>query len=178
MDLEDYRSHYWMKSELIDFARRLGLPIHGYKPELSQRIERRLRGLPDQTNPKRKKSKVRDSDRPLRRDTLVLNYFSDAKTRAFFKSAIGSEFHFTYHLNQYRLARTGLRYGDLIDEWVAEQARRRSPGHTAPIAEHGKWNHFVRDFFADTRNKGKSLSDAARAWKKVKAGRGKHRYHS
>ncbi len=134
MRLEDYRSYYWMKSDLIDFARELGLPTHGYKPELSIRIERRLRGLPDQAESTPKKSKERDSDRPLRRETPVVNYYSDAKTRAFFRAQIGPEFHFTYYLNQYRLARTGLEYGDLID--------------------------------------------AAAAWKKVKAGRGKHRYRA
>ena len=106
----------------------------------------------------------------------MVSYFSDAKTRAFFCAQIGAEFHFTYRLNHYRLARTGLTYGNLIDEWIAERDRRRDPHYKAKIADHGKWNHFVRDFFADERNKGKSLSHAAAAWKKVKAGRGQHRY--
>jgi len=104
LSVEDFTDYYWFKDQLIELARELGLPTHGYKPELSARIERRLRGLPsvEDAKPRRSRS-VRDSDRPLTRDTPVVNYKSDAKTRAFFKSEIGPEFHFTYHVNQYRL---------------------------------------------------------------------------
>jgi hypothetical protein len=49
-----------------------------------------------------------------------VNYKSDAKTRALFEKMIGPHFHFTYHLNQYRLLHAGLTYGDLIDEWIQE----------------------------------------------------------
>src|ERR1700738_1044278 len=98
-----------MKDDLIRLARKLSLPSHGYKPELSARIEQRLRGIPESPEPRPKQSKgPRDSDKPLRRHTLVINYKSDDKTRAFFESQIGPEFHFTYHLNQYRLAHDNL----------------------------------------------------------------------
>ena len=72
----------------------------------------------------------RDSAAPLRRDSPVINYKNDRKTREFFKSQIGPDFHFTYHVNQYRLANDGLTYGDLIDEWVAERDRRENKSYT------------------------------------------------
>lgn len=177
MNIDDFRSYYWMKADLVSFARQLGLPTHGYKPELNARIERRLRGLPDSADPPEQPARgPRDSDRPLRRDTPVVNYKSDQKTRAFFQSQIGPGFHFTYLLNQYRLAHKNLTYGELIDEWVAERDRRRNNDYEAPLAEHGKWNRFVRDFFADEKNHGKSLGDAAIAWNKIKKRRGNPRY--
>jgi hypothetical protein len=177
MSVVDYKSYYWMKDDLTRFARQLGLPTHGYKPELSARIERRLRGLPDLTQPLRKQAKgPRDSDRLLARDTRVVNYKSDQKTRDFFKSQIGPGFHFTYHLNQYRLARRNLTYGDLIGEWLAERERRQKEDYQAPLAEHGKYNRFIRDFFGDEKNQGKSLSDAAVAWNAIKNNRGDPRY--
>jgi hypothetical protein len=177
MSIEDFIAYYWMKADLMVFARKLGLRTHGYKPELTTRIERRLRALParPETAPSASKG-PRDSDQALRRDTPVRNYRSDDKTRTFFERQIGPEFHFTYHLNQYRLARKKLTYGDLVDEWLAERDRRRRADYQAPIATHGKWNRFVRDFFADKANRGKSLSDAAAAWRVVKRGRGDHRY--
>ena len=177
MSVKAFADYYWLKDELIDFVKVLRLPTDGYKPDLSARIERRLRKMPDRppTQPRRSKG-PRDSDRSLSQDTPVVNYYSDAKTREFFKSQIGPEFHFTYHVNQFRLANEGLTYGDLVDEWMAEKDRRRSEGYEAPLAVHGKYNRFIRAYFADPENKGKSLRDAALAWNEVKKGRGDHCY--
>src|SRR5712672_375592 len=87
MTVAEYRAYYWMKADLVRFARQLGLPTYGYKPELSTRIDRRLRGISESAEPQSKQSKgPRDSDKPLRRDTPVINYKSDDKTRDFFKS--------------------------------------------------------------------------------------------
>lgn len=173
MSIGDFTAYYWLKEELVELARKLGISTHGYKPELSDRIVRRLQGLPDTDDTKPQRSKgPRDSEKPLTRDTPVVNYKSDAKTRAFFKSQIGPEFHFTYHVNQYRLNNPGLTYGNLVDEWLAERDRRRSDEYEAPIAAHGKYNRFVRDFFSDAANKGKSLSEAAAAWNAIKDRRG------
>jgi hypothetical protein len=109
-------------------------------------------------------------------ETPVVNYKSDDKTRDFFTRDIGPHFHFTYHLNQYRLANANLTYGDLIREWVAEYERRQDPKYRAPTASHGEYNRYIRDFFSDERNKGKSLRDAVASWNAAKRGRGDHRY--
>lgn len=177
MAVTDFTDYYWLKADLIEFAKLLGLRTEGYKPELSARIERRLRGKPERRQAKRRRSGgLRDSDNPLTRRTAVVNYYSDSETREFFKSEIGPEFHFTYHVNQFRLANEGLTYGDLADEWIAERERRRSRGYKAPIAEHGKYNRFIRDYFADDANKGKSLREAAIAWNAIKNRHGEPRY--
>jgi len=176
MRLSVFRRFYWWKTELVRFARALGLSTQGSKPELTLRIERRLQGLSETRARSAPASGPRDSDRPLRRSTPVRRYTSDQKTRAFFEAEIGPEFHFTYHLNQFRLARRDLTYGALVDEWLAERDRRRDPDYEAPLAEHGKYNRFIRDFFADERNRGKSLRDAAAAWNAVKHGPGDQRY--
>ena len=118
----------------------------------------------------------RDSDRELRRSTRVVNYKSDDRTRAFFEAQIGPHFHFTYRLNQYRLAHDNLTYGDLVDEWVAEYERRKNPRYKAPIASHGEYNQYIRDFFADGRNKGKPLRAAVASWNTAKRARGDRRY--
>ena len=82
MSVADFTSYYWMKDDLVRFARRLGLPAHGHKPELGARIERRLRRIPNRDEPKRKSAKgPRDSDRALSRETRVVHYKS---VRGFF----------------------------------------------------------------------------------------------
>jgi hypothetical protein len=173
LSVQEFRSYYWMAADLVRFARQLGLRASGPKPELSARIEQRLSGLPDAREPATTPAKPpRDSDRPLTRDTPVLHYKSDDKTRRFFEKQIGPEFHFTYHLNQYRLARANLTYGNLIDEWLAERRRRETGRYRAPIADHGRYNRFIRDFFADPQNQGKTLREAAAAWNVIKNKRG------
>src|ERR1041385_5502945 len=94
MSAAGYKAYYWMKADLVRFARRLGLATHGHKPELSARIERRLRGVLESAKLPKKPNSQRDSDRALRRSTPVVHYMSDDKTRAFFKSEIGPGFHF------------------------------------------------------------------------------------
>jgi hypothetical protein len=155
MGVTEFRAYYWMKADLVRFARELGLPAHGYKPELVARIERCLQGLPALNESALEPSNAdRDSDGLLRRDTPVVSYRSDAKTRAFFESQIGPGFHFTYQLNQYRLAHRTLTYGDLVDQWIAERDRRRNSSYNSEIAQHGKNNRFIRDYFADELNRG------------------------
>jgi hypothetical protein len=169
MSVTEFTDYYWLKADLTRFARQLGLPTDGYKPELSARIERRLLGLPDLPVLKPPRSPLpRDSDKPLLLTTPVINYKSDSRTREFFKSQIGPEFHFTYHVNQFRLANEGLSYGDLVNEWVEERERRQSKDYQAPIAEHGRYNRFIRDYFADEDNKGKTLQDAAISWNAIR----------
>lgn len=175
MSLSDFRDCYWMKDDLVAFARCLGVATHGSKPELFARIERNLQGLPDVEEPM-KRSAGRDSDKRITRNTPVVSYKSDEKTRAFFEKEIGPHFHFTYHLNQYRLRNAGLTYGDLIDEWNAEYERRKQPEYTAPIAAHGEYNRHIRDFFADPANQGKTLRDAVASWRRAKRARGDRSY--
>ena len=177
ISVADFKAYYWSMADLTDFAKLLGLSSHGNKPDLSARIERRLRGLPDEQSLQQSGSTgPRDSDNTLRPETPVVNYKSDDRTRAFFKRYIGPHFQFTYHLNQYRLANANLTYADLIREWVAEYERRQNPKYRAPIASHGEYNRYVRDYFSDQRNKGKSLPDAVASWNAAKRRRGDRRY--
>jgi hypothetical protein len=71
-------------------------------------------------------------------------------------------------VNQFRLANEGLTYGDLVNEWVDERERRRGKDYEAPIAEHGRYNRFIRDYFADKDNKGKTMQDAAISWNAIR----------
>lgn len=176
LPVEDFLDNYWLMAELTDFAKRLDLAASGPKPDLTARIERRLRGLPDHQPPPRGPGGRRDSQRPLTRDTPVVEYRSDTATRTFFEREIGPHFHFSYHLNQFRKAHDNLTYGDLIGEWIAEHERRKDPDYQAPIAEHGVYNTYIRDFYADEANAGASLRDAVASWNATKDRPGGRRY--
>ena len=176
ISVADFKAYYWSMAELTALAKELGLSPRGNKPNLSARLERRLRGLPDEQSVEQRHRGPRDSDKALRPETPVVSYKSDDRTRDFFKRYIGPHFHFTYRLNQYRLANHNLTYGDLIREWVAEYDRRKDPNYRAPIASHGEYNRYIRDYFNDKRNKGKSLRDAVASWKAAKRAKGNRHY--
>ena len=61
---------------------------------------------------------------------------------------------------------------------MAERERRQDPAYQARLPAHGEYNLFVRGFFADPANKGRSLADAASAWNAVKFRKGSRRYRS
>ena len=166
--IDAFDSFYWMKDELIAFARSEGLRTDGYKPQLTDRIRRHLLGKPSLPEPVAADRGRRDSDGPLTRDTLVVIFKSDEKTRAFFKAELGPEFHFTYKMNKFRRSHSDLTYGDLIDEWLAERHRRKDKNYKPALEKHGEYNLFIRAFFADPENHGKSMRDAAASWNTVK----------
>lgn len=58
----------------------------------------------------------------------------------------------------------------------AERERRKNHIYKPPIARHGEYNRYVRYFFADDKNKGKELRDAAVSWNAVKRDRNRPRY--
>ena len=83
--MADFKAYYWSMADLTDFAKLLGLSSHGNKPDLSARIERRLRGLPDEQSLQQSGSTgPRDSDNTLRPETPVAamqSYFLRVRSR-------------------------------------------------------------------------------------------------
>ncbi len=194
ISVDDFKSFYWLKEELSRFAVANEISSSGKKQEIAARIERFLRGKSPAggARPKRPSGRTsrapgirtqgnaeaaqRDSARKLTRKTPVVHYVCDDDTRAFFEEQVGSHFHFTAKLNRYIRSHEGLTYGDLIDEWLAEKERRRDPTYKPRLGKAGEYNQYVRDFFADAANQGKSLKRAAAGWNRVKKERGKRKY--
>jgi len=177
MDVSALRDYYWLKEELLQFCKKNGIPASGKKLEILARIEVFLKTGKIGKPKKKKRGKSRaDSEKPLSLDTPVINFKSDQKTREFFESAIGPHFHFTAHLNQFRRENDNLTYGDLVSEWLAEKERRKNGSYRAKIMKSCEYNQFIRDFFADENNQGKSFQDAVAAWNEIKKKHGPRKY--
>ncbi len=170
IDLGSLRGRYWLKLELINYCASNGLVTSGSKNELLERIEVFL------VSGKRLKSELskqigkRDSLQSITHDTLVVNYKNDAATRLFFVENIGEHFRFDAYLRQFTNPDNiteNLTYGDLINGWLAEEVRRNDPAYQSDIGKQFEYNQFIRDFFAN--EKGKSRSDAIKAWQTTKA---------
>jgi hypothetical protein len=177
IDIADLRNFYWWKEELVDFCVSQGIPATGRKLEILQRIETFLRtGKVLRPQPTVLGAMGKRSDQPLTLTSPVVNFKSDQRTREFFKKVIGPEFHFTAYLNAFMKGRNNLTYGDLVKEWLAERERRKNKSYRPPIMKSCEYNQFIRDFFADTGNRGKSMRDAVALWKRIRQNHGPRKY--
>ena len=170
---DNLKSRYWLKLELMVFCKKNDLSTVGSKHDLEQRIEVFLASGDKRRPASSKKKGKRDSHEPITCSTLVVNYKNDAATRLFFVKNIGQHFRFDAYLRQFTNQNNitkHLTYGDLVNGWLAEEARRKDPEYQSDIAKQFEYNQFMRDFFANEKDK--SRSDAIEAWKTAKRSNG------
>lgn len=174
--IDNLKSHYWLKAELIKFCKANDLAIVGSKQEIVQRIEAFI-ATGCKIQPKISKSGARDSHQQIEAGTLVKNYNNDALTRRFFVSQVGEHFHFNAYLRQFTNKEnipSGLTYGDLVVGWLAEESKKENSQYKTSIENQFEYNRFVRDFYAS--EKGKSHAEMVKAWKDVRALSGDRTY--
>jgi hypothetical protein len=172
----DFKSHYWLKAELLGFCKANALSMAGSKQEIAERIEVFIT-TGNKTKPELVKKIVRDSHQTIKTNTPVEHYNNDAATRQFFISQLREHFHFNSYLRQFTNKNnitSGLTYGDLVTGWLAEESKRNDPQYKTRIDKQFEYNQFVRDFFAN--EKGKSQPDVVKAWKAVKTFSGAKTY--
>jgi hypothetical protein len=178
INLSHFKNYYWLKTELIDFCREQGLVATGSKQELEKRVEIFISSGIKTKSLLAKVTGDRDSKQPITCDTPVVNYKNDAATRQFFVGQVGQSFHFNAYLRQFtdrkNLIGKNLTYGDLVEGWLAEEARKDDPNFKSTIGEQFECNRFTRDFFL--YEKGKTRADAVKAWEAVKAAPGENTY--
>lgn len=163
----------------ITICRENGISASGSKIEISNRIEAFLR-TGEIKNPTRK-SKANKKMEPqvdLSLDTVITeNHRCSQNVRAFFKTVI-PKFHFSTFIQNYFKNNVGKTYCDVVDAWYEEKERKKDPSYKKIIAPQFEYNQFIRDFFADPKNQGKSREKAIKAWNEIKKLPGSHKYTS
>lgn len=169
-ELEAFQSRYHDLEELKNYARSVGLQTDGGKRNLHTRISRYLVSKnPDVAN--KKPVVVPDSlVIPITESTPLISLKLDANTRQFFRSRIGNDFKFNQYLRDIASLEDPrslrLTYGDLIKGWSAFEAKRKTEKVIRPQYQ---YQQFVRDFYANPKNKGKPMADCSTAWNNLKA---------
>jgi hypothetical protein len=173
----EFDNGYWYATELRSFAVELGVPAASRlrKDELERDIRHFLRtgGVRSRARRERSTSGVRDVEKGLRLDLPVVNYTSNAETKAFIqREAAKREPGFThasgtrYLLNRWReeQLRKGrpITYEDLVERAIELNKTKRGPLRL----EHGRFINFVSDFLA--ANPGVSRDEALDAWRELK----------
>ncbi|WP_409295841.1 DUF6434 domain-containing protein [Peribacillus sp. SCS-26] len=164
----DFKNYYWLKEELQTFCRANGLSAAGSKTEIGDRIEVFL--TTGQIIAPVNKHKRRENQGFLSLDTVITaDHHCSQEARAFFKSVIGPSFHFSTFIQIYFKSNIGKTYQDAVDAWYEEEERKKFRVSKKKIAPQFKYNQFIRDYFSDPANKGKSRLDGVQAWNMAKS---------
>lgn len=179
ISIKEFKDYYWLKEELQDFCRENGMSASGSKLEISERIETFLRT--GEIKKPLRKSRVpnkKELQSELSLDTVITeNHRCSQDVRAFFKSVI-PKFHFSTYIQNYFKNNIGKTYLDVVDAWYEEEERKKDPSYKKTIAPQFEYNQFIRDFFADPKNQGKSRDEAIEAWNTIKKLPGRNKYES
>ena len=179
LNVDDFRNFYWLKGELQTFCRGNGISASGSKIEISDRIAVFLEtGKIQKPMRKRNTSTKKVKLEELSLDTVITeNHRCSQNVRAFFKTVI-PKFHFSTYIQNYFKNNVGKTYRDVVDAWYEEEERKKDPSYKKNIAPQFEYNQFIRDFFADPKNQGKSREEAIEAWNETKKLPGSNKYMS
>ncbi|MFD1447743.1 DUF6434 domain-containing protein [Oceanobacillus profundus] len=178
MSIQSFKDFYWLKEELQIFCRENGISASGSKIEISNRIETFLRTGEIKKPIRKAKGNRAALQIELSLDTVISeNHRCSQQVRAFFKTVI-SDFHFSTYIQNYFKNNIGKTYRDAVEAWYKEEERKKDPSYKKQIAPQFEYNQYIRDFFADPSNQGKSRKEAIEAWNTIKKLPGSNKYIS
>ncbi|MDD2853878.1 MAG: DUF6434 domain-containing protein [Desulfuromonadaceae bacterium] len=169
LSIQDFRSFYWLKVELLSFCRANALATTGSKENLQLRVEVFLRSgvaPTDQPYSKTRKSKNQMPKELLRETVISGGWRCSQALRAFFEQEIGSHFHFNEIMRDFIKHGEGKTLQEAIYAWKAD---RQGPKVSKEIGMQFEYNRHIREFFQE--HHGAALAEAIQAWKANKAKR-------
>lgn len=162
---EELKKWYWLKEELVAYARHAGISYVGSKLEIIERLASLLDGI------QKKQAKKKNPDSAFNwpkehlfpKTIITDSYTNGPNTRTFFKKYCGDKFRFTIPFMNWMKTNTGKRLKDAIAEWKRLDKLSKDKNFISVIPEGNQYNKYIRDFFAD--NPGKTMKDARQYWK-------------
>ena len=167
---EEFKEYYFLKEELKDFCRLEGLKVSGNKQDLEKRIIHYLETGESLNETSHNYSSSQKLDEIGLDFKIGENFRCSEDKRAFFEKEIGKGFKFKVKFQKWLKANPDKTYEDAIDAYYEIQYTKEK----TIIDKQFQYNQYVRDFFAD--NKDKSLEDAIRCWNYKKSVKGTNRY--
>ena len=154
---------YWLRTELADLARRLGVSSAGGKTELTERLAAVLDGRPPAAStPRRTPGRVQVGG-DLTLDTVIpAGQRCSQALRAFFVGHIGPGFTFDAAMRSFIGDNAGATLGDAVAYWSA--SRGAPPGE---IGGQFELNRFTRQWHRE--HPGGARADLLRAWAAYRA---------
>ena len=154
----ELRRWYWLRSELADLARRVGVSATGSKGQLTDRLAAALDGQPLPPAAPRRPAPAVQLAGVLSVDTVIpVGQRCSQLLRAFFTDHIGAAFSFDAAMRGFITHHAGSTLGDAIAYWHA--TRSAVP---RPIDAQFELNRFTRQWYID--HPGGTRNDLQQAW--------------
>jgi Domain of unknown function (DUF6434)/SAP domain-containing new25 len=174
----ELRDWYWLKTEIMNHARLLRLPVTGAKFDIIDRVADHLDGKtaakPRRAGPAFKGPGLDWHRAPLSRFTPITpDYRNTQNVRRFFIAEIGRHFSFNIEFMAWMKENAGQTLGDAADEWKRARALVKA-GHRPAIPASNQFNAYARAFLDD--NPGRSMDDVRHFWKLKRSRPGHNRY--
>ena len=168
ISLEDFNTHYWLRSELIEFCKKEKLPSTGGKITIVKIINFYLQtGQVLQPEIKKAKTIISKFDwhsEPLSLDTIITDSYKNTQNvRRFFLKEIGNHFSFNITFMSWFKENAGKTLRDAIPAWRNIHEQKNGKNAKLKIAPQFEFNTYVHDFLAD--NPDKVLKDVIICWK-------------
>lgn len=178
ISLADFNDFYWLKEELVDFCKRVGISTSGGKIEISDRIRHYIQtGETERIEVTRVKGKSKfDWSKEILtlKTEITDNYKNGENVRSFFIQEIGAHFAFNVIFMKWIKENVGKTLGDAIIEWNRIHEFKKGKDYVSEIAPQFEYNRYMRAFLAD--NPELSSKDAMKHWKLKRLKRGTNEY--
>ena len=156
---DEFKEHYFLKEDMVDFCRENGLKISGNKKELEERIIHYLTTGEKINNSKNIKRTKKHSNISL--DTTIgEDFICSQEVRKFFEEKIGSNFKFKVDFQKWLKNNPDKTFADAIIAYYDIQNYLKN--NSTAIGNQFKYNTYIRDFFK--HNPDKSFKDAVECW--------------
>lgn len=177
ISIENFQNYYWLKKELVDFCRNLGINKSGGKIDISYRIEQYLKTGEKIVHSGKEKSisKFNWNSTKLDLNTLITDNFSCTENvRSFFKQTIGENFKFNVPFLKWLKSNNGKTLEEAIEKWKEINAHKKDNNFKTEIAPQFEYNTYIREFMSDNRNL--SMKDAINCWNSKRYLSGRRKY--
>ncbi len=162
---ENFKKWYWLKAEMIQYAKRAGIPTNGSKFEIRDRIIFALEN-PGKAIPKaksqKKSSKFNWARESLSLETVITDSISFGPNfRNFMKSQIGSRFNCHGDFMNWAKNNPGKTLQDAVIAWEGMEELKKQ-GVRRIIQPHNMLSQYYRDFFDNYPEK--KIEEARKCW--------------
>ncbi len=165
--LKEFTDHYWLKKELTNYCRQIGINSTGGKLEIVSRIEVYLKTGDIVTKSASIKDKITSkfnwATEKLTIDTVITDSYKNGENvRLFFKESIGDRFKFNVEFMNWMKQATGKTLGDSVDKWHEIIKMKNDKNYKTVIAPQFEYNTYIRAFLDD--NPTLKTKDAIASW--------------
>ncbi|MBE6499664.1 MAG: hypothetical protein E7Z80_03820 [Methanobrevibacter thaueri] len=167
---EEFKNHYFLKTELVEFLRKEGLKTTGNKQDLEKRIIHYLKTGKQLKEPEKTKKPIQNNTKIALNAKLGENFKCSEDKREFFQKHIGKGFKFKVKFQKWLKSNPDKTYQDAIQAYHTIQNTKE----TTKIPKQFQYNQYIRDFFKN--NPDKTLNDAIKCWKHKKNQKGHNKY--